>query len=237
MDKLDFKEKVWGFIFGIIAIASAVAEMISGGISWSAFWGMLKDIASTAVVIVVGYAFINSIPKKAKDATGKLETAVLEWGMNNTPLIFKAENLRAPQNSNYTQGYLLLQYPDKYVDLVKGNLNPESPEWLDYATYNGGKKYTGRFLIMPDFDAMTKKPFTVNFSMKQKHFESIASFDENVDIIIKALNARFNDNKVFAKPVGKREFEVSYQPLTTDNDISMFIDSLDFVLSMVKVIM
>ena len=54
MDKLDFKEKVWGFIFGIIAIASAVAEMISGGISWSAFWGMLKDIASTAVVIVVG---------------------------------------------------------------------------------------------------------------------------------------------------------------------------------------
>ena len=53
MDKLDFKEKVWGFIFGIIAIASAVAEMISGGISWSAFWGMLKDIASTAVVIVV----------------------------------------------------------------------------------------------------------------------------------------------------------------------------------------
>ena len=120
MDKLDFKEKVWGFIFGIIAIASAVAEMISGGISWSAFWGMLKDIASTAVVIVVGYAFINSIPKKAKDATGKLETAVLEWGMNNTPLIFKAENLRTPQNSNYTQGYLLLQYPDKYVDLVKG---------------------------------------------------------------------------------------------------------------------
>ena len=73
--------------------------------------------------------------------------------------------------------------------------------------------------------------------MKQKHFESIASFDENVDIIIKALNARFNDNRVFAKPVGKREFEVSYQPLTTDNDISMFIDSLDFVLSMVKVIM
>lgn len=237
MDKLDFKEKVWGFIFGIIAIASAVAEMISVGISWSAFWGMLKDIASTAVVIVVGYAFINSIPKKAKDTTGKLETAVLEWGMNNTPLIFKAENLRTPQNSNYTQGYLLLQYPDKYVDLVKGNLNPESPEWLDYATYNGGKKYTGRFLIMPDFDAMTKKAFTVNFSMKQKHFESIASFDENVDIIIKALNARFNDNKVFANPFGKREFEVSYQPLTTDVDISMFIDSLDFVLSMVKVIM
>ena len=42
MDKLDFKEKVWSFIFGIIAIASAVAEMISGGISWSAFLGNVK---------------------------------------------------------------------------------------------------------------------------------------------------------------------------------------------------
>ena len=100
MDKLDFKEKVWSFIFGIIAIASAVAEMISGGISWSAFWGMLKDIASTAVVIVVGYAFINSIPKKAKDATGKLETAVLEWGrrrQHHESKTFRKTHLREVQ--------------------------------------------------------------------------------------------------------------------------------------------
>ena len=53
MDKLDLQEKIWGGVFGIIAILAAIAELITGGISAASVFGTIKDVSGTLVVVVV----------------------------------------------------------------------------------------------------------------------------------------------------------------------------------------
>lgn len=73
MDKIDLGEKVWGFIFGVIAIIAAVLEMFANGISTASILGAIKDVFGTLVVVVVFYLVIKSLPKKPKNITEILE--------------------------------------------------------------------------------------------------------------------------------------------------------------------
>ena len=66
MDKMDRDEKLWGGIFGVVAIAAAIAEMFINGIDAASVIGAVKDISGTLVVVVLLVAFIKSLPKKPK---------------------------------------------------------------------------------------------------------------------------------------------------------------------------
>ena len=91
MEQLDFKEKIWGGIFGVIAILAALGEMFVNGVSASSVLGAIKDISGTLVVVVLLVAVVRSLfPKKNKKVfSERLESAIDEWRENNKNLIAK----------------------------------------------------------------------------------------------------------------------------------------------------
>ena len=89
MDKMDRDEKLWGGIFGIIAIVAAIAEMIINGIDTASVVGAIKDISGTLVVVVLLVAFIKSLPKKPKNFRELFEADMNEIEQAYAPLIVK----------------------------------------------------------------------------------------------------------------------------------------------------
>ena len=120
------------------------------------------------------------MPRKPKNLHERLENEVEEWGKKNSPLIFKAEGYVSEQSGEYAQGFVLLQDPDEYMNLL--NLTSESSVWSDYARY-------------------------------ANEFEAVQ--------IGKSLSF-----KVHIK-----------NSITTDEEMKRFIELIDYILSLVKVVM
>ena len=231
MDKLDVKEKIWGGIFGAIAIIAAIAEMMANGLSAASVFGAIKDIAGTAVVVLILCVFLKGI-KRPKNIAEILEKAVEEWGDKNAPLIFKADGYVAAKDTPYTQGYLLLQNPKDYVGLVNAGLTKESPEWREYAAYGKGHS-TGKFFDIPCYDKMTQEDFAAQLTMEQSHFKTMP--EELTGQIVTAVN--FHCKGIKAKRVGNsRTIKLTCNKINTKDDVNTFVDGLDFILSLVKVI-
>lgn len=89
MDKNDYIEKVLGGILGGIAIIAAFVEVILSGFSVDAIIAAIKDIAGTAVVLIVLVAFVNE-HKKAKGIRGSIEKAMEQLEGGYSPLIREA---------------------------------------------------------------------------------------------------------------------------------------------------
>lgn len=235
MDNLDFKEKIWGGIFGIVAICAAVAEMFINGMNASSVVGAVKDVSGTLVVVVILIAFIKSLPKKPKNVKEKLEVQVENWGNDNVPFIFKIKGYKAAKDTTFTQGFNLLQDPNKYIDLAKIKINEQSADWDKYALYGNGKE-TGKFIDMPSYEEMTQKAFEVVFTLEQSHFKNDENTEKNIDKLVDALKLRESE-KLKAERVGKQfKIKLIFNAISSDEDIEFFIDTLDFVLSLVKVI-
>lgn len=91
MDKLDMQEKIWGGIFGLVAILAAIAEMLANGISASSVFGMIKDVAGTLVVVVVMVAVARLLvtKKTSRSFEERLQTALEDWKNTNSNMIVK----------------------------------------------------------------------------------------------------------------------------------------------------
>lgn len=87
MDKFDFQEKVWGGIFGGIAIIAALAEMFINGIDAASIAAAVKDVFGTLIVIVLFVTFIRQMPKKAKDFKGIFKAEMDKNIAKYSPLI------------------------------------------------------------------------------------------------------------------------------------------------------
>ena len=235
MDKMERDEKLWGSIFGIVAILAAIVEMCINGIDAGSIAGAIKDIAGTAVVFVVLAAFINNLPKKPKNLVDILEKNVEDWGSDNAPLIFKTEGYVAAQNSAYTQGFVLLQNPKSYISLANNKLDKDHPEWKKYAQYGNGK-LTGKFLDLPSYEAMLNADFDIMVVMEQSHFKNMPEIDDVIKEIVNAVNVR-DGSKFRAERVGKaNKIRFSCGKIASIQDVEEFVDMLDFVLSFVKII-
>ncbi len=235
MDKMDRDEKLWGGILGIIAILAALAEMFFNGFNAASVMGAVKDISGTLITVVLLVAFIKSLPRKPKDLPAILEQAVEEWGEDNCPLIFKTENYVPAQNSTYTQGFVLLQNPREYVSLVNKKLDRDNPERKKYAQYGNGK-HTGKFLDFPSYEAMTLDGFSVLIVMEQSHFKNMPEINSIVESIVLAIGSR-GEGKISAKRVGSsNKIRLECSKIESVQDVESFVDTLDFVLSLVKVV-
>ncbi|MGN0619588.1 MAG: hypothetical protein ACI4J7_11270 [Ruminiclostridium sp.] len=233
MDRIDLQEKVWGFIFGLIAIIASISEMIVSGISVSTVLGAIKDVSGTLVVVVVFYLVVKNMPHKPRNVTETLEKTIDEWGLNNAPLIFKTEGYVPSKDSLYSQGFVLLQDPKSYPTLV--GITPESANWVDYAQYKSPKKLTGKFLDMPDYKTMTSSDFSILFVLEQKHFQNM-DMQSIIDSIVNAVNRKY-ENKLKVDKVGSSsKFTIKYKRIVTTEDIEMFRNSLEFIMSLVKVV-
>ncbi len=234
-DDFDVLEKIGGGLLGVLAIGAAIAELILGGIDAASIAGTIKDVAGTAIVVVLLGAFLRRIPKKPKNIAEILEKAVENWGNDNVPLIFKTEGYVSAQNSEYTQGFVLLQNPRNYVSLANSKMDSSNPEWKKYAQYGSGK-LTGKFLDMPSYVSMTQNNFDVLFVMEQSHFKNLSEINTIVKDIISAVNAHCN-GAVTATRVGEaNKFRLSCKKVETLEDVTVFVDTLDFVLSLIKVV-
>lgn len=234
MNKDDFQEKFWGGIFIIIAIAAAIGEAFANGISLPTILGAIKDVFGNLVVVVLLVAFIKQLPRKLKNTAEILEQNVENWGSDNAPLIFKAQGYVSAKGSDYTQGFLLLQNPRSFASL--SNLNPSSPDWIDYAKYGGGKKYTGKFIDLPDYKTMTENIAKVQFTMEQSHFSKMPEINNIIDDIINSINVRYKDIATASRIGTSYKFTVSFKKIVTAEDIKEFVEILDYVLSLVKVV-
>ncbi|MBD5519917.1 MAG: hypothetical protein HDR03_01590 [Lachnospiraceae bacterium] len=233
MDKMDFQEKLWGGIFGIIAIVAAIGEAVAGGLSVSSVFGAIKDVSGTLIVVVLLVTFVKQLPRKPKNIVEKLEKRVEDWGMANAPLIFKAQEYVAAKDSLYTQGYVLLQNPRDYVKLA--NINKEDMMWSEYAKYGNNRK-TGKFLDMPAYMDMTRQDFSVLIVMEQSHFKNMDGIDEIVDDIKNAVEKKFDGRCGVSRSGKSLKLVVNYRKVETEQDIDFFVDTIDYILSLVKVI-
>lgn len=234
MNKEDFQEKLWGGIFGVIAIAAAIGEVFANGLSLPTILGGVKDVSGTLVVVVLLVAFIKQLPRKLKNTSEILEQNVEKWGNDNAPLIFKAQGYVRAKDSDYTQGFLLLQNPRNFASL--SSLNPSSPDWIDYAKYGGGKKYTGKFIDLPDYRTMTENTAKVQFIMEQSHFSKMPEISKIIDDIIYSINIRYKDIATASRIGTSYKFIVSFKKIVAAEDIDEFVGILDYILSLVKVV-
>ena len=233
MDKMDFQEKFLGGIFGIIAIIAAIAEAIASGISAATIFAAIKDVSGTLIVAVLLITFLKQLPRKPKNLRERLEKEVELWGSKNSPLIFKAEGYVSEQSSEYTQGFVLLQNPEEYMRL--SNLTPESSIWSDYAHY--ASKKTGKFIDMPSYEIMMSGDFKIRVVMKQSHFSKKEGIETIINDIISSINSRYA-NEFEATQIGKSlSFTVSVKSINTDKEMDRFIELLDYIVSLVKVVM
>ena len=172
--------------------------------------------------------------RKPKDLESILEERVEKWGLVNAPLIFKAENYQSAAGTNYAQGFVLLQDPTKYPSLV--GIVPDSEEWHRFAKAGQGNKTTGKFLSMPAYSTMVTDNFKIIFTMGQTHFKKKENINDVFKDIVNAVKTKCH-GYADIKPISSSlEIEITYKAIQTKQDVEKFVDSVDFVLSLVKVI-
>ena len=233
MNTEEIKEWIETFVggaCGVIAIGAAIVEYILG--ENGALAGLLKDIFGTAVVVVL---LIMAMPKrKPKNMAKLLEQEVENWGESNSPMIFKAEGFECAKEKKYTQGFVLLQDPRKYLTLQ--DISKDSENWHVYANYHS--KQTGKFLDLPSYEQMVSGGFEVLFVLEQKHFKEKENITETIGDLVEAVKKRVDKQKVEVKRVGNSEkFTLEFlYAINSKKDIKHFISVVDYVLSLVKVI-
>ena len=89
MDRNEFIEKVIGGFLGGIAIIASIAEMVLGEFSVESIVAATKDIAGTAIVIILWVSFVNE-HKKTKGIRGSIECAMTQLENGYAPLIREA---------------------------------------------------------------------------------------------------------------------------------------------------
>lgn len=101
---LEHLESFLGGLFGILAIAAAVAEMFVSGINPASILGMLKDAFGTLAAVIMLFALIKILlPKKikAKSFEEKLEAALNNWISSNSNMLVKTpQDLDLHKNHN-----------------------------------------------------------------------------------------------------------------------------------------
>ena len=226
----DWIETTLGGLCGVVAIIAAICEYLLG--EQGAIAGMIKDIASTAVVVALLFAVMPT--KKSKNLVNILENSVEKWGADNSPMIFKIEGYVCAKEQKYSQGFALLQNPTKYVSLL--DMKQSDADWHTYASYTS--KQTGKFLDLPSYEEMVADGFDVLFILEQKHFKEIEGIDEVIQNIADATQNRFGEKNIKVHRIGKSEkFTIKFKSaIENKKDIEFFISVVDFVLSLVKVI-
>ena len=236
MKKLLEKTDLLAGIFALAAFVAIVCEIAFSGFTRESIAGGIKDMAGILVdVLVLIIAASTFLKKKQKNIVSMLDSALDEWGKKNLPLVFKVEGFRQAQNSSYTQGFSLLQNPRDYITVLKKNLNPSHPEWSKYASYSSG--VTGKFIDMPSTMSMTSGKFYIYIVMSQSHFKNMPDFDNAFSGIVECVNENYND-VLTAYPIGKDyKFKIEFkQEIKTQDDINAFVDVLDYIVSLVKVV-
>lgn len=236
MKKLLEKTDLLAGIFAVMAFVAIICEIIFGGFTKESIVGGIKDITGILVdVLVLIVATSVFVKKKSKDIVYILDESIKKWGNDNVPLVFKVEGFKQAQNSEYTQGFALLQNPREYVKLLRMNLTPSHPEWSRFASYSS--KETGKFIDMPSAETMTNGSFDICVVMNQTHFKNMPDFENAFINILECVKDNCQ-NGVEAFRVGKElKIKIKFEnKIQTKDDIKVLTEVLDYIVSLVKVV-
>lgn len=162
MDKLDFKEKFWGGIFGIVSIAAAIAEMFVGGICTESVVGAIKDVSGTLIVVVLLITFLKNLPHIPKDFDGTLNAKLNAWIEEHKNMIFIKDDIKCR---------------DIYMKTDVANFfNP------------GTSAFNGRFAIIK---ANENDAFQIIFSLNKSLFIGHDGEKGNIPAILESFGRKF----------------------------------------------
>lgn len=225
MDKLDVQEKIWGGVFGVVAVLAAIAEMVTNGISASSVFGMIKDVAGTLVVVVVMVAVARLlVPKKAsRSFEERLQKALEDWKNTNSNMIVKNDTMDGKSKSDVAGRYYGLG--------MKTDMN-------DFYNEVSMTTQAGWFVRIPIIrrENYNHENIEINFHLNKETF-----FGRGPNISGDELNHKFNElsNKFseyinrrfvgYAKAASKNDtIKVLIQnPVINDEDISRLVDLIN----------
>lgn len=223
MDKIDVQEKIWGGIFGVVAVLAAVAETMSTGISAASLFGMIKDISGTLVVVVVMVALARLlVPKKeAVSFEERLETALSNWQNANSNMIIRNEAMDA-KVGNETRYYGLG---------MKTDMN-------EFYNEIAMSKQAGWFVRLPVIktENYNRENVEIYFHLNKETFFGRATTipDDELKRKFNDLSNKFSDyiNRKFAgfaRAAGKNDSlkVILNDPITDDEDIARLIDLIN----------
>ena len=176
MDKMDRVEKLWGSVFGIVAIVAAIVEMFINGIDAASVIGAVKDISGTLVVVVLLVAFIKSLPKKPKNFRELFEADMNEIEQAYAPLIVKYVPKDTAKESSKAKNESVIRY-----------------DILSSVDALFGKEQADHLRL---FELNAEKPEKMCFFVREKFFGKPFDAKEIAENISGRLQAKFPDYKV-----------------------------------------
>ncbi len=97
--QFDYLEKIGGGILGIIAIGSAILEMIFNGISAATVMAAIKDVSSTLIVVMVLLVALKKLlPKKQKGFANVFYEEMDSVSAKYSPIIKRVESDKIEYN-------------------------------------------------------------------------------------------------------------------------------------------
>lgn len=212
MEKNDFIEKVFGGILGSIAIIAIVVEMILGDFSPEAICGGIKDIASTAIVIILLIAFANE-HRKTKGLRGSIEHAMTKLEKGYSPLIRQATASETSGEAKKNKLNRIIRYEIAADTNVLFNTHSDN-----YA---------------PFFDITIDTPDKIEFYIRKKFFGvnkddifDAKKISDKIFIYMKKQHQELDIDFSHDTSGGKIIINFS-QPLKYRNDIDMLVDIVD----------
>lgn len=198
--KID-KEVLFGGIFGIIAIAAAVGEMLANGISTATILGATKDIAGTLVAVMVFIIAIKHLfAKKPTDFDGVFAAEMDKVISKYSPILAKDEKVKGRYNIASNLDSIVGKETGAYHAMFDAVSRKEITFNVSKTVFMGKSKES--------FDEMQQKISTQIGSKIKNTFEIVDSFE------ITAKGVKFN----FA------------HELKTNNDASQLAEIIDCVI-------
>ena len=107
---------------------------------------------------------------------------------------------------------------------------------MQYAKYGRTNRLTGKFLDMPSYEDMTNKQFEMLLCLEQSHFTKMPEIDTIVTDLSNAITAHC-DTRIAAKRIGSSHtIRLSCAPICSIQEVDDFVEHLDFILSLVKIV-
>ncbi|MBV1757624.1 MAG: hypothetical protein KMY55_07245 [Dethiosulfatibacter sp.] len=215
MSDMDLKEKIWGGIFGVVAIIAALVEMVVNGISTETVIGAIKDISGTLIMVILLVAVVRSlIPKEySLSFEERLTNALEKWQVANSNMIFKG-----------------IVVKDKFDLSIRTDIN-------DFYKATPISKNKSMFLRMPLLKEENYKNGNVvlEFTLtKAIFFDDMPGDDKELMPYFNHLNDKFceyinNHFHNFVKASGKNKiiYVSIINPIISDEDIEQLIEVIN----------
>lgn len=205
-------ETTFGVLFGIIAVAAAFTEMALDSFSAASVAGATKDIAGTAIVFVVMWAFINE-HKKAPGIRGSIESRMSKIEEAYTPLIRQAAASETAGANKITKLEKVIRYE------IAANTNALfGTKGMNYSAF---------------FDINAESPMKIEFYIRKRFFASTEEHPFDAEDISKFIDRYMKKHHSqyemsFTPDASGGKFAIAFpNALESENDVKELIEIID----------